>query len=215
MRSHCQRARITVVPKIVDAEEQRELLGRAVTRLVARSGLEAVSLRSVAAEAGVSMGRVQHYFASKDDLLLDALQRAYRRMEERIDARLTDDSAEVAVVTILQELLGEHPDSRDAIRINCAFAARSLDDDRIAAALVDGDEEILAGCVEAVREALAAGRVRDLDPELEGTALFGLARGLGTGVALYGESVPQARRTLTYALRRALGDHVRLSGPSG
>lgn len=206
MRSHCKDGIVLPVPKVVDVEAQREELGAAVARLVARSGLEVVSLRSVAAEAGVSMGRVQHYFASKDELLLDALQRAYRRMEQRIDSRLVDDSAGTAAVAVLTELLGVDPDSRDAIRINTAFAARSLDHPRIAAALVDGDDEILAVCTEAVRQAVVAGLAApETDPELEGTQLFGLARGLGVGVALYGESTEAATRTLAYALRRALG----------
>ncbi|WP_233157170.1 MULTISPECIES: TetR family transcriptional regulator [Amycolatopsis] len=38
-----------------------------------------MSLREVAAEAGVSMGRVQHYFASKDDMLGFALELANER----------------------------------------------------------------------------------------------------------------------------------------
>lgn len=37
--------------------------------LIARRGIEGVSLRTVAAEAGVSVGRIQHYFATKDALL--------------------------------------------------------------------------------------------------------------------------------------------------
>lgn len=69
-----------------------------------------------------------------------------------------------------------------------------------------------------MREAVAAGRVTGVDPQLEGAALFALARGPGTGVALHGEPAEPAepaRRALTSALRRAPAAHVELSAPGG
>src|SRR3712207_773273 len=95
------------VPRVVNVEQQKAAIAAATARLIASSGLEAVSLRSVAAEAGVSMGRVQHYFATKDELLLEALQRSYRRMERRIGQRLQHGagSRREVLVAILEELL--------------------------------------------------------------------------------------------------------------
>jgi len=48
------------------------LFSEVVARLVADEGLEAVSVRTVAAEARVSIGTVQHYFPTKDAMLLHA-----------------------------------------------------------------------------------------------------------------------------------------------
>ncbi|MBP2179008.1 TetR/AcrR family transcriptional regulator [Amycolatopsis magusensis] len=60
------------MPKVVDrAERQREIAGALLT-LVAREGIEAVSIRAVAAEAGISAGAVQKYFSSKEELLREA-----------------------------------------------------------------------------------------------------------------------------------------------
>ena len=202
MRSHCYDGG---VPRVVDVEQQKASLAAATARLVARGGLEGVSLRSVAAEAGVSMGRVQHYFATKDDLLLDALQRSYRSMERRIEQRLQHGPGgrREILVAILEELLAEDPETRDAIRINTAFAARALDDERIAAVLTEGDEEIQALAVSVVADARSAGLVSpDVDPELDGRALFALATGLGSHVALYGASPVAARATLHHHIRR-------------
>ncbi|NLZ97477.1 MAG: TetR family transcriptional regulator, partial [Micrococcus sp.] len=50
------------MPKIVDHEQRRRELAQAIWSIIALRGLSAVTLRSVAAEAGVSMGTVQHYF---------------------------------------------------------------------------------------------------------------------------------------------------------
>lgn len=61
------------MPKKVDRHERRTLIADALMRVAARQGLEAVSLRHVAAEAGVSPGMVQHYFRTKDEMMAFAM----------------------------------------------------------------------------------------------------------------------------------------------
>ncbi len=151
------------------------------------------------------MGRVQYYFATKDDLLLYSLDHAHRRMEARIVERVeaVGGDERSMLITILDELLGEHPETRDAIRVHAFFAARASDNERMAAVLTDGDAEILALAVAVIAQAKAAGRVAaDVDPELDGYALFTLARGLGSDVALYGAPIDRARKTLEHVIRR-------------
>lgn len=185
------------MPRSVDHDVRRDEIADAVLAIVARSGTEAVSLRSVAAEAGISMGRVQHYFATKDDLLLHALTRSHRRMEQRIEARAVaaGGSPRDVLATILDELLGEHPETRDAVRIHAAFATRDVDD-RAMAVLTDGDDEILALAVDVVADAGSA------DPQTDGYALLMLTAGLSHDVVLHGAPVDRARRTLTAQLDR-------------
>ena len=69
MRSHRYSG---VMPRVVDHEQRRREIAYGVLVVVAQGGIAAVSLRSVAKAAGVSMGRVQHYFASKDELVQHA-----------------------------------------------------------------------------------------------------------------------------------------------
>ncbi|PRX50212.1 TetR family transcriptional regulator [Prauserella shujinwangii] len=57
------------MPKIVNRDERRREIAEALLRVIANAGIEAVSVRSVAAEAGISAGAVQKYFATKEDLL--------------------------------------------------------------------------------------------------------------------------------------------------
>ena len=61
------------MPKRVYLLAQRRSIAEAVFRLAVARGADAVSMRDVAAEAGVSLGMVQHYFRSKDEMLLFAL----------------------------------------------------------------------------------------------------------------------------------------------
>jgi len=74
------------MPKQVDHEARRQRIADAVCRLAARRGLEGVSLRHVAVEAGVSMGQIQHYFTTKDEMLLFALRTMSDRVERRLGA---------------------------------------------------------------------------------------------------------------------------------
>lgn len=59
----------------------REEVAQAVARLTAAQGIEAVSLRSVAAEAGTSMGNIQYQFGSVADLVLFSLEQAIHGIE--------------------------------------------------------------------------------------------------------------------------------------
>ncbi|MEJ8280415.1 TetR/AcrR family transcriptional regulator [Pseudonocardia spirodelae] len=196
------------MPRSVDHHARRCEIADAVLRLVARSGTEAVSLRAVAAEAGISMGRVQHYFATKDALLLHALTRSHERMEARIEQRVgaTGGDERDVLATVLDELLGGHPETRDALRIHAAFATRDPDE-RARAVLTDGDEEIRALAVRVVAVAGSS------DPDTDAHALLALTAGLSDEVALHGAPVDRARRTLTAMLDRLAPAAPRSAGP--
>ncbi|WP_017580266.1 TetR/AcrR family transcriptional regulator [Nocardiopsis valliformis] len=74
------------MPKIVDHEERRRELAEALWRVIVASGPQAVSIRSVAAEAGLSPGALRHYFQTREELLVFAMdlseQRVIQRMRE-------------------------------------------------------------------------------------------------------------------------------------
>ena len=75
------------MPKIVDHEERRRELVRAAWKLVGEGGLEAVTTRAVAREAGWSTGVLAHYFESRHDLLLAAFRLVAEEVEERMRRR--------------------------------------------------------------------------------------------------------------------------------
>jgi AcrR family transcriptional regulator len=74
------------VPRQVDHDERRGELSLAVWRVVSEHGLDGLTLRSVAAAAGCTTGRVAHYFRDKRALLTHARDLMHRRMAARIDA---------------------------------------------------------------------------------------------------------------------------------
>lgn len=70
MHAHCYDRR---VPKKVDHEQRRAEIDRAVWAIIAEDGIAAVTLRSIAARGGISMGRVQHYFPTREAIVAHAL----------------------------------------------------------------------------------------------------------------------------------------------
>jgi AcrR family transcriptional regulator len=72
------------MPKIVDHQERRAELAAAVWRLASRDGLESLTVRRVAEEAGLSTGALVHYFEDKEALLLFA----FRLVTDRVMRRL-------------------------------------------------------------------------------------------------------------------------------
>ncbi len=67
---------------------RRTALLEATLRVVARDGPHAASHRAVAAEAGVPLGSTTYYFASREDMLVEALRHAALSETERVRARL-------------------------------------------------------------------------------------------------------------------------------
>jgi TetR/AcrR family transcriptional regulator, transcriptional repressor of bet genes len=94
------------MPKVVDHEERRAELGAAVWRLASREGLEAVTVRRVADEAGWSTGAVVHYFSDKEELLLFAFRTVADRVGRRLAAaeERTDEPLELARTWLVQGL---------------------------------------------------------------------------------------------------------------
>jgi len=125
------------MPRQVDHEERRRHIGAAVLRLIATRGLEAVSLRNVAAEAGVSMGTVQHYFTTKQQMLDFAQRFNYERATMRIPRLLAQvpepRTTRALLRALLVDLLGLEGESREGARLGAAMLAYAVIDSQAAA----------------------------------------------------------------------------------
>ncbi|MBY8872488.1 TetR family transcriptional regulator [Micromonospora sp. PLK6-60] len=115
------------MPKKVDHQERRTRIADALMRVAAEQGLEAVSLRHVAAEAGVSAGMVQHYFRTKDEMMAFAMavvrERGQARVTEAV-ARLGENPpARLLLRTMITALLPLDERTRDDGRVALAFLA--------------------------------------------------------------------------------------------
>lgn len=97
------------MPKKIDHQARRLELTEALWRITRREGWDAISLRKVAAEAGVSMGMVQHYFTTKDEMLRFAIEMIEEDVRERIRTRVAElpqpPGPRLLVWTVLSEMI--------------------------------------------------------------------------------------------------------------
>lgn len=88
-------------PRIVPKGEGREAILAAVARVVAQRGLDAVTFRAVAAEAGVSAGLATYHFPDRETMILEALRWAVTRAMDatRPDAAGAEPSSFAAALS--------------------------------------------------------------------------------------------------------------------
>lgn len=67
-----------------EARGGRQRLAHALTRVVAREGIAGISVRSVAAEAGVSGGAVQYHFPTRAEMIRYAMAWTSTQVEQRL-----------------------------------------------------------------------------------------------------------------------------------
>jgi AcrR family transcriptional regulator len=170
------------VPKRVDQDQRRRAIAEAVFAVIGDRGFGAVSLRDVASAAGVSMGSVQHYFATKDEMLAFTLQYLRERVLYRLQVELgllADPSPREMVRTGLRMMLPLDEPSRQEAQVNIAFFSAATVTSAYADLLRDGYAQLLDITREQLREAAAGGQiVAGADPDREAAALFFTARGL-------------------------------------
>lgn len=205
MRSH--RNGVGALPKQVDHEARRRLIADAVCRLAGTQGLDAVSLRHVAVEAGVSMGMVQHYFTTKDDMLLFAFHTVSEHVEQRIRGAVegVGSDARALLRALLVEMLPVSEASRAEAPVWAAFLARAIVEPRLAAPLREGGQGMSAFIADHLRTAQESGAARaEADATLEAHTLLALVDGLMTHLLLGQIDAPTALATLDHNLDRIM-----------
>ena len=110
---------------------RRTEIMEAVERLLARGGLNAVTMRAVAAEADVSLRLVQYYGSTKDELLSATLDRLADKSVERWQARAQQRGSESPLEVIrafLDEALPTDPASQGFHRLGVSMEALAITD---------------------------------------------------------------------------------------
>lgn len=170
-----------MTPAPVDHDERRARLTEVLLDVVAEQGLEAASIRTLAARAGVSIGTVQHYFKSKDELLAHAYRTVGKDLGDRAEARAEGaGSWKEAIREILLELLPLDERRAKGYRVSVAFAARATWNAELGAELRKDLVELQTIFVDMLRQAGVA------DPEREAMTLLALNAGLAEPL-MYGD----------------------------
>ena len=182
------------MPKIVDRQARREQVVEATWRLVARVGLDRVSIRDIAAEAGYSTGVIGHYFRDKDEILRTALRQVWDRERHRITARTAGMSGLAALEAVVGSVLpvGEEQTLEMTVWLN--FWSRAFGDGDLAAEQRRYYGEWRALLRRHFEEAVHAGEVpADLRPANEARRLAALVDGLSIQAVFEPERLSRRR----------------------
>ncbi|MEU4673342.1 TetR family transcriptional regulator C-terminal domain-containing protein [Amycolatopsis sp. NPDC023774] len=197
------------MPKQVDGEQRRADIADAVLRLAARDGLPAVSLRSVAAESGLNIGSVRHYFDGQRDLMRFAMRSTIDRVTARLESRraslhpfaeLSPDEAADQMTDFLAELLPLDAARRAEATVLVEFLVAA----RVDTDLTELAHEALRGTLTLARRITDAMTRRSLLPpgvaDLEAERLAALLDGLTFRSALQPEATtPEVCRAVLRA----------------
>lgn len=130
------------MPRVVDADQRRAEIVDAVWRVIARDGLDQASVRSVAREAGLSVGSLRHYFGSQAELLAFTLDAVGERLEARLTAAGATGDPLARVRAKVDEMLPLDAERRRECEVWLAFTARALVDDPLRKAQRDVDRRL-------------------------------------------------------------------------
>lgn len=195
------------MPKKVDHDERRREIAHAVAHLAATRGLREVSFREVADEANMSVALVQHYYGTKDNMLVGALNLISSAMGKRIEQRLADLGEDTSPLDCLREVavafIPVDEETREAMLAYHGFAAAALTDPGLRSVEAFSQGRVLvdffANQIALERERI--GQAATADDGREALALLSLLLGLSLSVLLDEVDVPAAIDALDHYIR--------------
>jgi AcrR family transcriptional regulator len=183
------------VPKLVDHATRRREVADAVIRLIARDGVEAVTIRRVAVESGWAPGVLGHYFADKDALLLAAFRRVADTVVDRTARQRVGGPPRSLLRWFCRNTLPLDPVRRTEMCVWFAFLGHALARPALAAAQREVYEQwrsTLAGILAQARDRgeLAA----EADAVAEAAALVAFIDGLALQAIFDPDAFPPDRQ---------------------
>lgn len=180
----------------VDQNERPGQLADVIVDIVAERGVDAVSVREVANRAGVSIGTVQHYFPTKDQMLAFAVDHVGERIVARMHECTEGRSFGECLRKVLLELVPLDAQRTEEAKVWFSFLARAVfTPDLLWRAQHTGRaiEDVIA---EAIRSAQEEGQVApEIDPARSAKVIYTLVDGLTARVLTDPERIDPAETT--------------------
>lgn len=125
----------------MNAPSTRDRLIDAAFRVVARDGLDAASVKAIAAEAGVQPGLLHYHFKTKDEVLQAAVARGLTGYLSELGELLEGqppDKVLAAFSGYIRDNLNAH---RDLFRVRLGLAVRAMNDPQLSATLGEANAQ--------------------------------------------------------------------------
>lgn len=191
------------MPKIVDHHERRTQLAEAAWRIIRREGLEAVTVRNVAKEAGMSLGSLRHYFDSQSELLSFSMKLVSEQVYKRMEAIEYTGDPRKDIELLIYELMPLDDVRREEAEVWLAFIGRAAAEPEILALKQEVHNELYDGFSRMLHYLAEIKLVREgIDLDLEIMRLHALVDGLVVHHLSHPEQVTSGHmvRLVTYHL---------------
>ena len=193
------------MPKRVDHEEKRRDLAEALFRIASTRGLQSVTLRAVAAEAGVSMFQIQYYFPTKEEMLRHAWQRITELGAERAGQRIAEAMRTGDERAVMRACLLAVLPTDERSRMLCAVQIAYFALDVTRGGQAPDQQAMMPYLVRLLADQLGLARKRDrvpshLDLQLEADALATMTAGLLSAMLVDAYDAKQAEEIVDYRL---------------
>ena len=193
------------MPKRVDHEEKRRDLAEALFQIASTRGLQSVTLRAVAAEAGVSMFQIQYYFPTKEEMLRHAWQRITELGAERAGQRIAEAMQTGDERAVMRACLLAVLPTDERSRMLCAVQIAYFALDVTRGGQAPDQQAMMPYLVRLLADQLGLARTRDrvpshLDLQLEADALATMTAGLLSAMLVDAYDAKQAEEIIDYRL---------------
>lgn len=148
--------------------------------VMARDGMGAVSYRSVAAEAGMSLGAVQKSFATKDELLQAMLARFRAAAAAPAVAVPSQPTLVDWLVALTLQILPLNERSRRQEIVATGFGNLAHTNQAFSLALRTEDAELVGRIASLIGRAIAEGEIQPVDPTRAARIWPALVQGYGS-----------------------------------
>lgn len=119
------------MPKVVDHDLRRAELVAATWQVIAEEGITGATVRRIAEAARCTTGRVTHYFATKNDMLVAALSGVYRAATARMVTHLDGGDPRQVLRAVLLEALPIDEERQVEWKVWLAFWGSAATDARL------------------------------------------------------------------------------------
>ncbi|WP_345710793.1 TetR/AcrR family transcriptional regulator [Kineococcus glutinatus] len=167
------------MPRLIDHAAREVEVAEAAWRVVVRDGVRALSVRTVAAEAGLATASLRRAFPTQQALLAFSLELVARRVRQRIAALPPATSVREAASALLAQLLPLDGERRTEMEVFLLIGSLAHTDPQLRHVHRAAHAELGTACRRVVEGLVGAGWARgDLDTGFEARRLHALVDGL-------------------------------------
>ncbi len=161
------------------AAERKDQIVRATVDCISKYGYHNFSMQDVARSAGVSKGIIHYYFLNKDELMMSVLDKVAGDIENVLKADMANIDDPFQKIEILVNVCFDVVRStREYYQVNMDFWTQINQKNEVRAVIASHYAKFRETAANAVRQGLAAGKFRTVDPVQYGSYIIAVIDGL-------------------------------------